>query len=435
MNVDRPTAAVVHEDDEAQRLHALVEPPRAELRRKLSGHVDALLELASALNTVQELERSLALMKDTLEDAKYNSEKADFLISVVRHELRTPLAGIFGLLDLLQETDLNPDQRGYCAHAYGALLTMSQQLDDNLDFSKLEAGKMTITNASFDVHAFLGDLADFVRPLAHKKNLSFALEIPPDFPSHIILDKLRLRQILLNLITNAIKYTDSGSVTVRARCTPDVSNGTFSLMFTVIDTGLGLTPQHQRDLFQPFHQVKSQLSTTGLGLAIASRMAALFGGELLLDSSVPNVGSSFSVVLPHVELGVPSLAPATPWGTKKSTILLAEDDPTIGFVMKKTLSRQGHTVDLVENGYLAVKAVREAPVGHYRIVFLDLQMPILGGIEALRQIKALPGTENLPVVAVSADILATEELQQHGFSAVLVKPCAQAMLEKIVTNL
>jgi signal transduction histidine kinase/CheY-like chemotaxis protein len=452
--VDAPGDAV-----RFRRLHQLVESlhdftlDENDLGQKLTNRVEALLELANALTIVRELEKALATMQARLEESQHTNEKASFLMSVVSHELRTPLAGIFGLLDLLQETDLDADQRGYFGRAYESLLNMSQILDDNLDFSKLEAGKTQITNASFNVLTFLEDLADFVRPWAQKKNIAFNLEIRPDFPTHIVLDKLRLRQILLNLLTNALKYTDSGSVTLQASCAAasvdspapgtQVAGSLCSLVFTVTDTGRGMTPQQQRDLFQPFYQVRAQQSTTGLGLFIASNLASLLNGELVLDSSAPGVGSSFSLALRHVEFGVPPHTPQSaptsevghPDSTGKTSILLAEDDPTIGFVMKKVLSRLGHTVDLVENGYLAVEAVRAAPIGHYRLVFMDLQMPVMGGTEALRHIKALPGAENLPVVAMTADIMAAStpmELQQLGFSAVLGKPFVRSMLQRII---
>jgi len=387
---------------------------------------DCIFAALMDISNIKEHEAVLRRAKDAAETADH--AKSAFL-AMMSHEIRTPMTGIISVAGLLMETPLTAEQRDWVQIITGSGEGLLTILNDILDFSKLEQDRLELENARFSLPGLLTEAVELMRSHAEGKDLQLRLRQEPSLVDWVEGDANRLRQILLNLIGNAIKFTDHGHVTVRARSL--TQPGGFALAeIEVEDSGIGMTEDVQSRLFTPFTQADASISRrfggTGLGLAISRRLAIAMGGNITASSQIDQ-GSCFTLALPLTKtaapsasetlLGIPALAPLH--------LLLVEDHRINAMVVQAILDKFGHSIELAVNGIEAVKAVAAQPPGHFHAVLMDMQMPEMDGLEATRVIRRLGSPlADIPIIAMTANAFSSdmEQCLEAGMNGYLSKP-------------
>ncbi len=354
----------------------------------------------------KELETKLAEARDQALAA--SRLKSEFL-ATMSHEIRTPMNGIIGMVDLLTDSPLTEDQLEMAQVLKGSAESLLDIINDILDFSKIEAGKIRLDQADFDLRLLVEETLALLAPRAREKQIALGSEFDPTVAGRWQGDPGRIRQVLTNLVGNAIKFTDRGEVVVQVRRARAARSGRTAWRFVVRDTGVGIAPEAQPRLFQPFTQADGtttrRFGGTGLGLAICRQLLELMGGTIGFQSE-PGRGSTFWFELELVEHSAPaaaSPAPAVrPSGAAPLHVLLAEDNPANQMVTRLLLARMGHTLDIAVNGQDALAKLSH---GNYDVVLMDCQMPVLDGYEATRRIRAgqVSGANpRVPIIALTA---------------------------------
>ncbi|HZS87040.1 MAG TPA: MASE1 domain-containing protein [Chloroflexota bacterium] len=414
----------------------------------------AVTERESALRRVWALNVDLTRANTDLAQANAELEKAsraksEFL-ATMSHEIRTPLNGVIGLTSLLQSTPLSPRQREYVGGIQASGEALLGLINDILDFSKIEAGQLSLERQPFDLGHLIGEVVDQFRGQARAKGLELSAHVDPAVPPLVLGDVGRLRQVLLNLVGNALKFTAQGAVGVQVGVVEESAEGVL-LRITVRDTGIGIAPEAQARLFEPFTQADAATTRryggTGLGLAIAKRLVERMDGEIGVESALGQ-GSTFWVQLPlaraaagvvppavRMQLGPVAPAPEVAESGTRGHILVAEDNAINRLVVVGLLQGLGYAVETAENGRQAAEAVGR---GHYDLVLMDLHMPELDGFAATAAIRRDEAAEGkgrrVPIVALTADALPgdAEKSLVAGMDDHLTKPITPKRLATVV---
>jgi signal transduction histidine kinase/ActR/RegA family two-component response regulator len=392
--------------------------------KRLSG---ASMEVTKEKEMVTQLQRAM-------------QAKGDFFASM-SHEIRTPMNGLLGTVELLLDSGVTNEQREYVDIMRCCGETLLGLVNDILDLSKIEAGKLTLERIPFALDNLVNDAVALVAPMAAQRTLQLIRELPPDLPPAVVGDPQRLRQVLLNLLSNAVKFTERGSVTIGVS-SEQRGNDTVSVTFTVQDTGVGIPLHVQERIFEPFTQADSSTTRrfggTGLGLTICRRLIMAMGGVLAIESE-PGRGSTFraTVSLPVASVkDLPSAAANAHIrrSERDLRILLAEDNRVNQKVAVALLSKMGHRVRVAENGALAVEAVQNE---EYDLVLMDCEMPEMDGYDATRAIRKLGSRGTLPIVAMTAYAMPEDRQRclDAGMTDYLPKPISTERLSKLIDRL
>ncbi len=380
---------------------------------------DELTQVVEAFNTV-----AFRLREEWVRAEAATRAKSEFL-AVMSHEIRTPMNGVLGMAHLLLDTPLGEAQRRQVEtlrDSGQALLTI---LNDILDFSKMEAGRLELVAEDFDLERVITSVTALMTPRAREKKLGLHASLAPDVPTALRGDAGRLRQVLLNLVGNALKFTDAGQVRLDvALAGPPAER--VPLTLAVRDTGIGIAPEAQERLFEEFTQLDTSATRrfggTGLGLAISRRIVRAMGGDIGVESR-PGTGTAFTVSIALERAHAPLTAEAeAPPVVAPMRILLAEDNEVNRQVALGLLARQGHAVDVVADGAAAVEAARR---GGYDVILMDVHMPVMDGIEASRVIRRFgDDAGRVPIVALSASVMKdeTDLCFEAGMNEFLAKP-------------
>ena len=426
--------------DEANKAVALV--AKGDFSSRMQGrYAGSLHELQTGINqAIDDLSQTHTALVEA------SNAKSIFLANM-SHEIRTPMNAIIGMSYLALKTNLSAEQRDYIQRIHDAGTSLLHIINDILDFSKIEAGKMALESVPFRVEAVLSGALTMVQHQADEKGLTLVLNAPDlqDAASSgtFLGDPLRLGQVLTNLLSNAVKFTEKGTVSLHLAVTTEPDEVPVGLEFAVEDTGIGMTPEQTDKLFQEFSQADESTTRrfggTGLGLTISRRLVNMMGGDITV-SSTPGQGSRFSFVValaPVCEIEAVTDLASDDASLDGMPVLLVEDNKVNQMLARKLLEAKGVQVDIASDGQQALTRLEEAGPDHYDCVLMDLQMPVMDGYTATRQLRENTRFNALPIIAMTAHAM-TEEIERCaalGMNGHVTKPIHPATLYETLAPL
>jgi len=393
------------------------------------GEVEGYYAILNDLTHLKKVEDSLRRAKDEAEAA--NKLKSEFLANM-SHEIRTPLNGVLGMLQLLMSTRLDAEQQDCLQTAMKSSERLTRLLSDILDISKIEADRLVFRDRCFDTGEIEQALADLFSQTIREKRVAYAFRRDPGVPGPLLGDDARLLQVLFNLVGNSLKFSEQGRVEVEVSCLPHTAGANVRLLFTVTDTGPGMSAETLKDIFEPFTQSDGSYTRrhqgVGLGLSIVRKLVGRMGGSLCVDSE-PGQGTAIHVSLPFA---LPTACPLEEDGARdpgagrrELRVLLVEDDEVNLLCGQRLLSRSGHAVTTARNGREALEILRTRR--DFDVVLMDIQMPVLDGIQAVRAIRSaeqFSAISDMPIIALTAHAMAgdREKFMAAGMDGYLSKP-------------
>jgi two-component system sensor histidine kinase/response regulator len=437
MESGEPLVAQVEKETWTDRADSWVSTTKMPLRDK-SGRIAGTFGISRDVTQLMRMQDELSKARDAAESA--SRTKGEFLANM-SHEIRTPMNGIMGMTELLLNTDLTSEQRDYLRLVQSSADALLSVLNDILDFSKIEAGKLDLDHSPFQLRDTLGITLHALAARAAKKGLELAVHIFPDVPDRLVGDAGRLRQIVVNLVGNAIKFTEEGEVVVEVRRERD-GDGVVTLQFSVSDTGIGISPDHQAKIFEAFTQADASTTReyggTGLGLAISTQLVQLMGGRIWVTSHVGE-GSTFHFVVEFGRAeGQEDRDAAKVETLFELPVLVVDDNRTNRIICEEMLTNWGMKPTVVAGGEEALQAFdRAVALGSpYQLALVDVMMPHMDGFELTRLLRERPAANDVTIILLtSADhpqhIARANEL---GIARSIVKPVTQSMLLDGITS-
>ncbi|NJL59259.1 MAG: response regulator [Desulfobacteraceae bacterium] len=418
-----------HEPMIAEANQSVGEVAKAAMRRKDSKIYDDIIvtehdEVIGTVPVQRMLENLAKIEIRARESAEAATKAKSSFLAAMSHDIRTPMNAILGMADLLWETPLSAEQKKYVSIFRSAGESLLSLINDILDLSKVEAGQIELEHIAFDLPELIESVREIMAAKAHQSNTDLSCHIDPDLPSRIKGDPVRLRQILMNLIGNAVKFTHNGEISVRAE-KAEISEHDLLIRFSVKDTGIGIPKERHQDIFQSFTQADASVARkfggTGLGLAICKYLSELMHGEIRVESEL-GIGSTFYFTarfslcqdsaedIQHAECTESEIGK----DISPLRILLAEDNESNRLLFGFYLKDFSHHIDMAENGRICVDKYKS---GHYDIVFMDIDMPIMDGYAATDAIRNWEKEQNLthvPIIALTAHALKRKAAGKHG---------------------
>jgi len=399
---------------------------------------------ARAEGTAETVERQVVERTSELKVARDQAleavrMKSEFLANM-SHEIRTPMNGVLGFVELLEKTNLDGEQRSFMETVRSSGELLLSVLNDILDFSKIEAGRFDLEVLPFDLRREVDTVIDLLAPQAEKKGIEFLYAVRPNGPIWLRGDAMRLRQVLMNIAGNAVKFTERGEISLRA----DVTQGAderVEVKLEIRDTGIGIPPEKVAQLFQPFMQADGSTTRrfggTGLGLVISRRLIHLMGGTVEVESALGK-GTTFRISVAFARADVPAADPRLGLELKDLAVLVVDDNANNRVLLQEFLLDLGCRPTAVDGGRKALEALSAARAAKrpFELALLDYQMPLMDGLELARAIRAQPEHDGLRLVLLtSVSLLSNQDIKQSGFEAYLTKPIKQSLLLETLNQL